>query len=343
MEMTKDIQLDFEETYTLRPATWDDFTAVLNLCNACSIAEIGRPDLSENRLRAEWKTPRFELETNTRVVTTADNHVVGYIEIWDTEPLPVNNWVWARTHPDHEGRGIGTLMMDWADQRLQETVVRVPDDLQVVYHSGALSTYEPARTFLANRGMPHVRSFYRMVIEFDGELPAPVWPDGIRLSSLAELGDLTAVYRAFDDSFADHWGHVDQPEEQGIEEFQHWLDNSEETDPSLWWLAMDGDEIAAVCLCSRFEHEDPDMGWVNILGVRRPWRRKGLGLTLLHHAFGEFRKMGRLRAGLGVDASSLTGATRLYERAGMHVAREFHSFRKVLRDGRDVSLQTLAE
>ena len=164
MQLTQDIQLEHEETVTMRPAIWGDLTAVLDLCNACSIAEIGRPDMSETRLRAEWESPRFELDRNTRVVTTADNRIVGYLEVWDTEPLPVNNWVWARTHPEFEGRGIGTLMMDWVDQRLQETVARVPSDLQVVYHSGAINTNQTARTFLEHRGMKHVRSFWNVKV-----------------------------------------------------------------------------------------------------------------------------------------------------------------------------------
>ena len=48
-------------------------------------------------------------------------------------------------------------------------------------------------------------------------------------------------------------------------------------------------------------------------------RRTGLGTALLTHAFAEFQRRGRLRAGLGVDAESTTGAVRLYERAGMSV------------------------
>jgi hypothetical protein len=34
--------------------------------------------------------------------------------------------------------------------------------------------------------------------------------------------------------------------------------------------------------------------------------------------------------GLGVDAASLTGATRLYEKAGMHVTRRYDTYEKVL-------------
>jgi len=75
--------------------------------------------------------------------------------------------------------------------------------------------------------------------------------------------------------------------------------------------------------------------------VRRPWRRKGLGLALLLHSFGEFYRRGRRRVGLGVDAQSLTGATRLYEKAGMRVARVYNTYEKELRPGVDLSTQSV--
>jgi hypothetical protein len=40
--------------------------------------------------------------------------------------------------------------------------------------------------------------------------------------------------------------------------------------------------------------------------------------------------------GLGVDAANPTGATRLYQRAGMYVASEFLTFEKELRPGRNL-------
>jgi ribosomal protein S18 acetylase RimI-like enzyme len=90
--------------------------------------------------------------------------------------------------------------------------------------------------------------------------------------------------------------------------------------PSLWFLALAGDELAGFSLCRR-DSTDPAAGYVELLGVRRPWRRHGLGEALLRHSFQAFRERGWTRGTLGVDASSPTGATRLYERAGMSVYR----------------------
>jgi ribosomal protein S18 acetylase RimI-like enzyme len=75
--------------------------------------------------------------------------------------------------------------------------------------------------------------------------------------------------------------------------------------------------------------------------VRRPWRRRGIALALLHHAFRELAARGKPRAGLGVDSESLTGATRLYERAGMRVVREGYEYERVVRDGRELRTVSL--
>ena len=56
----------------------------------------------------------------------------------------------------------------------------------------------------------------------------------------------------------------------------------------------------------------------------------GLGLALLQHVFGAFYGRGRSTIGLGVDAQSPTGATRLYQRAGMRVTEEYETYEKVL-------------
>jgi mycothiol synthase len=104
-------------------------------------------------------------------------------------------------------------------------------------------------------------------------------------------------------------------------------------DPSLWFLAMDGDEIAGAALC----HLRPDnSAWVNTVAVRRPWRKRGLATALLQEAFGTFYQRKLHTAALGVDAESLTGATRVYERAGMHVTLRVATYQKILRPGVDL-------
>ena len=52
-------------------------------------------------------------------------------------------------------------------------------------------------------------------------------------------------------------------------------------------------------------------------------------------------QIGKPKSSLDVDAQNITGATRLYERAGMHVQRQHHQYEQELRPGRDLSIQSL--
>ncbi len=100
-------------------------------------------------------------------------------------------------------------------------------------------------------------------------------------------------------------------------------------DPTLWMIAWDGYEVAGFSQ-NRFRK---GIGWIGTIAVRRPWRKKGLGIALLRHTFGEFYKRGTTTIGLGVDSANLIGATRLYQRVGMYMAGEFAMYEKELRDG----------
>ena len=100
---------------------------------------------------------------------------------------------------------------------------------------------------------------------------------------------------------------------------------------------MDGDEIAGICFCSPQSGTDTSAGYVNSFAVLRPWRKRGLGLALLLHALRTFRDKGKVRAALHVDAQSLTGATRLYEKAGMHVDQLSHEYQLELKAGVDLT------
>ena len=150
------------------------------------------------------------------------------------------------------------------------------------------------------------------------------------------------VVRAHKEAFSDHWGFPDTPLEDYIGRWQTVVDDAN-FDPSCWFLAMDGDELAGFSLCWPVMAESPDMGLVDDLGVRRPWRRRGLGLTLLKHSFRELYQKGKRKVRLGVDSSSLTNATALYQRAGMRVITETAVYRKILRPGVDLHTQGAAE
>jgi ribosomal protein S18 acetylase RimI-like enzyme len=327
------------ENLSTRPATMDDLEAAVALFNACAIEQIGRPVHNLNDLRSRWTSPVLHQETDTLVVISPDDELVGYVEVWDHKPH-VQLFAYGRVHPEFAGRGIGTHLVKWSERRARQAAANAPKGARVVIHQDTLSTNTEAQGLLRQHGYEVVRHSVRMVIDLDAPPPEPVFPGDITVRTCAR-GDVRPVVKAVNEAFRDHWGYVETPFEQMLEEFTHWTEDDPDHDPTLWFLAMDGDEIAGTSLCHPIVAEDPELGFIFTLSVRRPWRKQGLAMALLHHSFGEFYRRGKRRVGLNVDAQSLTGATRLYEKAGMHSDRRYVTFEKELRPGKDLSTRTL--
>ena len=72
--------------------------------------------------------------------------------------------------------------------------------------------------------------------------------------------------------------------------------------------------------------------WIWALGVRQPWRRRGLALAFLRHCFHALYQHGKRKVALSVDAQNLS-ATRLYEKAGMHAQHQYKVYERELRPG----------
>ncbi|RLC73129.1 MAG: hypothetical protein DRJ03_26560 [Chloroflexi bacterium] len=328
------------EQFTFRPATLDDVKPVVDLLNACAVAQTGKPQVDVGEIRTDWRQPTFNLETDTLVVFASDGKLVGYAALWDSAPH-VRIFVAGDVHPEYKGRGIGTSLCRWAEERGRQAVLESPAGARVVLVQERLSTHEAARSLLCEQGCRPARHSLRMVIEMDGPPLEPIAPDGIIIRPFRRGEEERAVIQAVREAFTDHWGYVERPFEEEYKEWTYFLNNDPNSDPSLWFVAADGDEIAATSLCHPTLVEDPEMGWVFGLSVRRSWRRRGIALALLHHSFGEFYRRGKRKVGLGVDAQSLTGATRLYKKAGMHVERQYVIYEKELRPGRDLSTQSV--
>lgn len=328
--------------FTVRSATPADAEAATEMFNIWMQRTAGENDLAApNILREDWSSPKFDPAEDIRLVFSPTGQLVGYIEVWTNSTPPVHPWIWGRVHPDFGGLGIGTALLNWAEERACHVLPTLPIDLRFAPRSGCLRVAENSKKLLEDRGFAHIRSSYEMRIEMDEMPSAPVWSEGITLKT-GSFDELPAIYSAFEESFRDHFGHVEEPYEEGLQRFTHFM-KSDGQDPSLWFLAMDGAEIAGVSLCRLEGYSDKNMSWVNILGVRRPWRKRGIGVALLKHSFREFYARGKRIAGLGVDAQNLTGALRLYEKAGMHVHMVFDTYEKMIREGREISVESLSE
>jgi len=329
------------EGFETRPPHMDEVEACVKLFNIWSQAMLSRDDVTDaNDILTEWKTPGFDFQTDIRLVVAPNGTIVGYLEVWALANPPVHPWMWGRVHPQYNGLGIGTYLLEWGENRTRQAMEKVPDELRVSARIAVLNKASASKQLFENQGFQHIRSNYRMRIDMETAPPEAVWPAGITVRDYTPA-DAEAVYRADQDAFRDHFGYVEEPFDEGFSRFMHFMTEYEGFDPSLWFLAMDGDEVAGVALGRPHSYDEPSLGWINSLGVRRPWRKRGVGQALLQHAFGEFYRRDTRSVGLGVDAQNLTGALRLYEKVGMHVALQFDQYEKELRPGKEISVQSL--
>jgi mycothiol synthase len=311
----------------LRSVNWSDLKAVAELILASSIAD-GDPTttVTEEDLNRFWSSSDVDIESDGWVVETKQGKLVGYEEFYDkyAHAAMVGD---GYVHPEFHGLGIGSMMLRTLEMRARKEMELAEPDVRVYLRNGVVATDAAACELHENEGYKAIRYLWHMEIEVRNVPQVPILPDGVELRPFIPEEQNRAVYEAHEEAFSDHWGHV----RGSFEDWNHHMFERKDVDPSLCFIAWDGDQIAGYSLC-RYRMES---GWVGSLGVRRPWRRRGLGEALLLHSFNEFYKRGTKTVGLGVDAQNPTGATRLYQKAGMHVASESVIYEKELRAGRE--------
>ena len=288
-----------------RPLRKEDAAAAAELLAEDEIFHGHPGEISADDVLGWWR--RTDLDENSWARHEGGQlAALGWLEEYDTDVIGG-----GAVRPDKKGTGLGVALAQIAERRARE--LEGPCLRQI-----ALGSDEPARALLESRGYQEVRRHYEMALRLDAEPPEPVAPDGFAIDTCRDV-EARAFQAAAGDAFAKEWGFHSLP-------FDEWWTLRKDEDKSLWFVIRDCDEIAA---CARCEAAHGG-GYVGMLGVRKPWRRRGLGRALLLHAFREFTRRGFERASLGVDAQNATGATRLYESVGMHVESEHVTFEQEL-------------
>jgi mycothiol synthase len=321
--MTEKAYLD--PSLSLRPARWSDLEAVAKLSQ--HVAEMEGDAmfvLTAEELANAWKNEGFNVERDVFVVETRSGLVVGSEEFYNEHghyKLKADGCV----HPDFRGLGIGTSLLEKIAGRAQAEMRLAEPHERVFIQSQINNKDQAGHNLLRDQGYAPVRYYWRMEIKLQAA-PAPVnFPAGIELRPFNQDQNAVAVWQADNEAFRDHLGS----HESSYEDWSHAKFGNPNFDPTLWLVAWDGDEIAGFSQ-NRFRK---GIGWVGTIAVRRPWRKRGLGLALLRQTFGEFHKRGMPTISLAVDSVNPTGATRLYQRAGMLVAGELALYEKELRAG----------
>ncbi len=313
--------------YAMRAATLADIPAVVAVGRACDLEDFGEIDFHEDFLLDDWRRPRFDATTDTWVVTELGGEVVAFASTWDEEPFTIFDsagWV----HPRHRGRGIGTVLVLAVERRAERDLAKVPAGSAPRVHQSFDAEAPGASALFERHGYAPEREFQHMEIDVPAGFDAGEPPAGIAIRPRTEPDD-PGIFTVMDEGFRQHWGYRPEPYEEWLSQ---WL-ASATYDPSLWLVALEGDEIVGALQGNVTDGR----GWIGDLAVRDAWRRRGVGEALLRAAFVRFGERGIATVMLNVDRDNTTGATRLYERAGMRLRRRWLVVAKTLTAAPDVT------
>ena len=314
------------ENLTIRHYEMSDLQAMADIANALNGVIGGTVSVTADELRGYFEAPSFDI-ANDSFLIEIDGRIVGMADI-EFSAATGRAWADGGVHPDFWKRGIGSQLFDLTETRtLERGQAECTPEQPISIQRYTRDTNPAAIHLFEARGYSHIRTYYQMRKQLDAPIDAPSLPGNLVLRPFDVERDAHAVYEGHQEAFMDHWGF----ERDTFEDWEHYLIKRPGADLSLWLIAYDGDEIAGMSLSRPYGESDPGLAYINVLAVRRPWRKQGLGSALLQHSFARFQRSGFERAGLGVDSSSLTNAVALYERAGMHVHKKTFAYQKLLR------------
>ncbi len=231
-------------------------------------------------------------------------------------------WLFGGVHPDRRAAGIGSELLHWQLSRAAQLHAAASDgatsdaagsdgagsDGAWIAHATTPVQDEATIRLYRRAGMTASRYWTGMTAPTAGARAVPL-PGGLRMESY-QPGFARAVYAADTEAFAGHYATQ-------VHDYERWAARHVERStflPELCVLVFDGDELAGYLVPQR--GADPGTVYVGHLGVRKPWRRRGIAgcmvTTLLAAAAGAGWHSVRLQ----VDADNADDATRIYERFG---------------------------
>ncbi len=316
------------EGFVMRPPRPEDVEAIVALLNEETLAVMGIRFASAQWVTNMWSSETAQLDQDFAVVHAANGDLAGYL-LTSGDPPHTEVFAVGVVGLAYLGRGLGTAILVETERRAQRLVGLAPPGRRVVIHAGGLAGEPRAAALLTRHGYVEVRRLSEMRVEFDGPPEPAAAPQDIEIRTLS-AGEEAAVYACMHEAFIDHWGEGFPSERDWIHDHVH---GRTDFDPELWRLAWQGSQLAGALIGVPQADDDETIGRVDLLGVRRPFRRRGIGEALLRTSFVDFHARGRRGVSLYVDADSQTGAPQLYERAGMVARPRFATWEKELRPG----------
>lgn len=308
-----------------------DVDLAYTVVSAADAGVLAMADASRESVRSDLVSPDAVREEH-RLVLTDSGEPAGLI-VFERDQAAKTFFVDSYAVPDH-GRALLPSLVTMgleaaarlADEPIRGGLADPPGHTGWKAEAGAFVQDEVYLDVLQAAGFTEVRRFWHMRINLGPEhREAPEAPKGVTTTIATTDDDRRLLHRIDEIAFAEHFGFVPRPYEEWIP----WFGDRRDARPDLWWLAwLDGQPVG---LCMQDDSRaDRDGSYVRVLGVVPEARGRGIATWLLRSAFAQAARDGRTFVGLTVDSDNTTGATALYERAGMTPERVILLLRRPL-------------
>ena len=284
------------------------------------------------QLEVDWApAPDFD-PTRDILVIEDDSRMVGAVQhYWRERDRKIVHTLEIWVRPDMRRRGIGRELLTWGEARARATVAAGTGgspDLPHFLSMGTGAHIAAAVSFAEAAGYAAIRYSFVMHRDLSEPIRDAPMPDGL-VTRPVTPDQHRRIWDADVEAFRDHWEAAVRDEEDFIRFFKN-----PDIDTSMWQVAWDGDQVAGSVVNGIYPAENEQLGvqvgWLDHVSVRRPWRGRGLAGALISRSLNVLRDRGMAFAALGVDAENPTGALGLYERHGFKVHQTFVKFRKPL-------------
>lgn len=242
----------------------------------------------------------FEVVRHLRVAEL-DDEPVGLIS-------PVHRFIVVR--PDVRRRGIGRALVDAADADSAQS----PDGPVVLFppHNSA-----DALAFLRAIDFQYDHSLWRFQLDLKRHEPLPTLPTDLVLTTYND-NDLATYVDLINTVFLDHPVPLYVTREQIVH-----VHESPSFDPAnIALIRTPFGAMVGFCVTGSDRNENAAVGTINLLGVQREFRGRGLGRYLLLWGIERLRSVGLEQIELGVEAEN-EQAVRLYRSVGFDPVEEW--------------------
>lgn len=328
--------------FTARPASRDDAAALAGILNDnCCYYGIERHYDAQVFTR-EWSSPAHDMANNL-VVEDSTGRIAAYVSLWTFISPPIRTYLEPGIHHEYFDSGLGMLLTAWGEERARALLTQCPLDVQIAIGGEANEKMLYLRAMLESAGFSQMRRFYRMRIDMTEPPTEQPLPAGYHYQTYHHPEQLPTIVDVDRQAFRDHYGYTEGDFDEEVAEVGHFLESTPDFDPTLFGNVIEdstGKMVATSWLLMQ-DDGDPNCAYVDGVAVLREHRGKGIALAMLTRAFARFYERDRRSVTLGVDSENLTGALRLYTKAGMRPVATSIRYEKIIRPGIDPTTRTL--